>query len=84
MKAFDISIPKAVWVDTDAEAEMWLEYFVESSKTNNIGLDSETTGVEIHKDTVVVWSLSDGKERICLLLQDTCRCTGIAFLRIRM
>ncbi|TXH10921.1 MAG: hypothetical protein E6R04_03905 [Spirochaetes bacterium] len=66
MKAFDISIPKAVWVDTDAEAEKWLEYFVESSKTNNIGLDSETTGVEIHKDTVVVWSLSDGKERICL------------------
>jgi len=66
MKAFDISIPKGSWVNTDEEAKKWLNYFVESSKTNNIGLDSETTGVEIHKDTVVVWSLSDGKERICL------------------
>lgn len=67
MQGFDISIPSGQWVDTVEEAEKWLEYFLKSAKVvGSLGIDSETTGLVCHKDFVIVWSLSDGIERICL------------------
>lgn len=66
MKAFDISIPEGIWIGTDDEAHKWLSYFSDRLHQVSLGLDSETTGVEIAKDTVVVWSLSDGVHRICV------------------
>lgn len=67
MFAFDMSIPAGHLVETQAEAEQWLHYFLQSHKANGgLGIDSETTGLRRHKDIVIVWSLSDGKHRICL------------------
>jgi DNA polymerase-1 len=67
VKAFDLSIPSAKYVGTVAEAEQWVKYFLESYKDNDgaLGIDSETSGIRRHKDVVIIWSLSDGKERIC-------------------
>lgn len=66
--SFDISIPPAVLVETENEARQWLAYFDQSRHANGnaLGLDSETTGLAIHRDIVLVWSLSDGRQRICL------------------
>lgn len=67
MHAFDMSIPVGHWVDTEAEASEWLKYFIKSSKTSgSLGIDTETTGLDILRDRVVVWSLSDGIQRICM------------------
>ncbi len=67
MFAFDMSIPVGHLVETEHEAQQWMNYFLQSHKENNgLGIDSETTGIVRHKDVVVVWSLSDGKQRICL------------------
>lgn len=67
MFAFDMSIPSGHLVETETEARQWMQYFLQAHKANNgLGLDSETTGLVKHKDVVILWSLSDGKHRICL------------------
>lgn len=70
MFAFDMSIPPGHLVETEHEARQWMNFFLQSYKANGgLGLDTETTGVRRHRDMVVVWSMSDGKERICLPAQ---------------
>ena len=64
--AFDMSIPVGHWVDSEVEAKKWLDYFVNASKFTSLGYDTETTGLNISTDVVIVWSISDGEERICL------------------
>lgn len=67
MFAFDMSIPPGHLVETEHEARQWMQYFLQAHKENNgLGIDSETTGLKRHRDMVIVWSLSDGKHRICL------------------
>lgn len=63
---FDMSIPVGHWVDTEYEAQKWLAYFIQVSKFTSLGIDTETTGLSNTRDTVVVWSISDGEQRICL------------------
>lgn len=65
MQAFDISIPSGTLVETELEAQHWLEYFQNAAKYSSLGIDSETTGLTNFKDIVIVWSLSDGKHRVC-------------------
>lgn len=67
MFGFDVSIPPATWVGSEDEAKKWCEYFVyAAAKESGLGLDTETTGLDKNRDVVVVWSLSDGKYRLCL------------------
>lgn len=61
-----MSIPVGHWVETEHEAQKWLQYFIAAAKSGALGVDTETTGLNIVSDSVVVWSISDGKERICL------------------
>jgi DNA polymerase-1 len=65
--SFDISIPRGHWVDTESEARRWLAKFLETHlKNEGLGLDTETTGLHKFNDRIIVWSLSDGEDRICL------------------
>jgi DNA polymerase-1 len=66
--AFDMSIPGARWVETEHEARQWIDYYLQRHReTQSLGIDSETTGKDDKlRETVVVWSLSDGATRICL------------------
>lgn len=67
MPAFTINLPPAYFVETEYEASQWINHFLQSHKLNGgLGLDSETSGLMKHKDVVVIWSLSDGANRICL------------------
>lgn len=67
MHAFDMSIPAGRWVERESEAKDWVKYFLSSYKQNDgLGIDTETTGLNKVKDRCVVWSISDGLERICL------------------
>jgi DNA polymerase-1 len=67
MPTFDLSIPPAYFVETEHEARQWMNHFLQSHKVNGgLGLDSETSGLSKHKDVVLIWSLSDGANRICL------------------
>jgi DNA polymerase-1 len=67
MPVFDLSLPPAYFVETEHEARQWMNHFLVSSKANNgLGLDSETSGITKFKDVVIIWSLSDGANRICL------------------
>ena len=67
LHTFDMSIPPGRWVGTEQEARQWVEYFLQSYKLNNgLGLDSETSGLDRQKDQVIVWSISDVNNRICL------------------
>lgn len=66
MFAFDVSIPPAHWVGTEAEAIKWRDYFTYAAKKQGaLGLDTETSGRDHNKDFVIVFSLSDGEYRIC-------------------
>lgn len=67
MFGFDTSIPPPHYVETEYQARQWLEYFLQSYKKRNaLGLDTETTGLDKLRDRVIVWSLSDKEQRICL------------------
>lgn len=66
MPAFDLSLPPAYYVEDEHLARQWMNHFLQSHKVNNgLGLDSETSGVVKHKDVVMIWSLSDGANRVC-------------------
>jgi DNA polymerase-1 len=65
--AFDLSIPSAVWVGSDAESEQWIDrYSMTHVNNGGLGLDSETTGLHRQRDSIVIWSISDGQTRLCL------------------
>lgn len=65
-----MSIPVGHLVETETEARQWMNHFLQTHRVNNgLGLDSETSGLRRHRDIVIVWSLSDGKDRICLPAQ---------------
>ncbi len=67
MHGFDTSIPPGHDVTTESSAVDWLRYFLRSHSANGgLGLDTETTGLDLQRDRIIVWSLSDGQERICL------------------
>jgi DNA polymerase-1 len=63
-----MSIPGGKWVETEYEARQWAERYRTSYHQNDgaLGIDSETTGIDKIRDTVMIWSLSDGATRICL------------------
>jgi DNA polymerase I len=64
---FDMSLPPAYYVETEYQARQWMNHFMMSHKINGgLGLDSETSGLTKHKDIVMLWSLSDGANRVCL------------------
>lgn len=54
---------KPVFVDDKSQARDLCDELLELPR---VGFDSETTGLLIVKDEIVVWSLSDGKRRWCL------------------
>lgn len=65
--AFDLSLPEPIYVETEEQGRWWLQYMLWAhSQRGSLGLDSETTGRDVHKDWVVLWSLSDGVQRICI------------------
>lgn len=68
MPTFDLSLPPAYYPESEYEATQWRNHFLQSYKMNDggLGLDSETSGVTKHKDIVILWSLSDGANRVCL------------------
>lgn len=67
MYGFDTSVPRFVYVETEQEAKRWLQYFLEKHKANDgLGIDTETTGLDTLRDRPIVWSLSDGVERVCI------------------
>jgi DNA polymerase I len=68
LPAFDLSLPTPYFPESEYEATQWRNHFLESYKQNDgsLGLDSETSGLVKHKDIVILWSLSDGVNRICL------------------
>lgn len=63
-----MSIPGGRWVETEHEARQWCERYRTTYRANHdsLGIDSETTGLNRVRDSVVIWSLSDGETRICL------------------
>ena len=64
---FDMSIPEGSWVGTESEARQWVNHFLQTYKINDgLGIDSETSGLDYQKDRVIVWSLADSNNRICL------------------
>jgi len=67
LHTFDMTIPTGRWVGTESEARQWIEYFLKTHEMNDgLGLDSETTGLNRQRDKVIVWSLADANNRICL------------------
>lgn len=67
MHTFDMSIPAGRWVGTESEAKAWVDYFLQTHDLNNgLGIDSETSGLNLRSDRVIVWSLADMNNRICL------------------
>lgn len=65
--SFDMSIPGSVWIDSEHQARQWMTRYLETHRANNgLGIDSETSGLDKRRDSVIIWSLSDGVTRICL------------------
>lgn len=58
-----LKTPKPIYIDNPGDAAYWSAYFAEA---DCIAIDTETTGVRNVKDRVKFFSLSDGKERICV------------------
>lgn len=70
MNAFDMSVPVPHYVDKEmgpGGAREWIEKFYRShAERGALGLDSETSGIVNFRDVVMIWSISDGKDRLCL------------------
>jgi DNA polymerase-1 len=56
-------IPKAEWIETEAQAQEAGEYLYYHARENGLGTDTETTGVHLVKDVPLLMSLSDGNRR---------------------
>jgi DNA polymerase-1 len=66
-QGFDLTIPSSVWVDSEHQARQWMTLYLQSHRKNGgLGIDSETTGLDKNRDSVIIWSLSDGETRITL------------------
>jgi DNA polymerase-1 len=67
MPGFDLSIPDGEWIHSEHEARQWINRYLVTAKQNGgLGIDSETTGLDRVRDSVIIWSLSDYDTRICL------------------
>lgn len=66
-------IPKAEWIETDAQAQEAAEYLFYNSRENGLGTDTETTGTNIVKDVPLLMSLSDGNRRFAFWIQNVFR-----------
>jgi len=60
-------MPPHTYVDSTEDAR-WLvnHYMREEMRKLPLGLDSETTGLNIVKDTIVAWSFADAENRYCI------------------
>lgn len=67
--AFNL-IPKAEWIETDAQAQEAGEYLYHHARENGLGADTETTGTNIVKDIPLLMSLSDGNRRFAFWIQN--------------
>mgnify|MGYP001770104066 CR=1 FL=1 len=63
-----VAVPRPRWVDTQKSAEELLSY-LSTLGSMPVAIDTETTGLNRQKDTVVVWSLSDGRRRYVILAE---------------
>lgn len=66
-------IPKAEWIETDAQAQEAGEYLFHHTRENGLGTDTETTGTNIVKDIPLLMSLSDGNRRFAFWIQNVFR-----------
>jgi DNA polymerase-1 len=57
-----VSMPRPIWVDSHEQALGLLGYLNEIGD-GPVAIDTETTGVDRERDTVIIWSLSDGRRR---------------------
>tara|TARA_Y100000310_G_scaffold11606_1_gene12131 strand:- start:1921 stop:3894 length:1974 start_codon:yes stop_codon:yes gene_type:complete len=60
----NVALPEPSFVDTYEKAQAVLAQVMQAK---HVGLDTETTGLDTVRDHVVCWSLSDGKDRWCIL-----------------
>jgi len=56
--------PPAEYIDTEEKAAKVLRYLM---KQRRVGVDTETTGLQIHKDIVLFWGLATMDRRFCIL-----------------
>src|SRR6185295_2585310 len=66
-------IPKAEWIETDAQAQEAAEYLQQHARVNGLGTDTETTGTNLVKDVPLLMSLSDGNRRFAFWIQNLFR-----------
>jgi DNA polymerase I-like protein with 3'-5' exonuclease and polymerase domains len=67
MPSFDMSIPPGYFIREGQQAQQWMQHLPQSHRRNNgLGVDTETTGLSKIRDRVVVFSVSDGANRVCL------------------
>lgn len=66
--AFNL-IPKAEWIETEAQAQEAGEYLYHHARENGLGTDTETTGVHLVKDVPLLMSLSDGNRRFAFWIE---------------
>ena len=57
-------LPVAEFVDTEAKARACLAYVMQQE---NVGVDTETTGLHVMRDFVLFWSLATEDRRFCIL-----------------
>ena len=62
-------IPESEWIETEEQLIEIATYFEASGLTNGIAFDTETTGLLIHSDIPILFSLSDGVRR-CAMYAD--------------
>lgn len=63
-----VQMPIPVMIDTEEEARRLHEHYTKNAAMRSmmLGIDTETTGLDIGKDTAVLWSLADEDNRYCL------------------
>ena len=60
-----VRTPVPVYVSTETQAEEWRKFFVAASRRGGLGVDTETTGLDIIRDRVRFFSLAVADQRIC-------------------
>jgi len=59
----NVTLPEPEWVGTEEEARRVLAY---AMKQKHMAVDTETTGLNIVRDYIVYWSMSEGTHRWCI------------------
>lgn len=60
-----VETPFPVYVSTIDDASVWHDFFAENAATHGIGVDTETTGLDIVRDRIRFFSLATEHARIC-------------------